>query len=177
MSHSSKMAGSFPIGTVLASRYKILRTDEVDGFKAHDLGLDQTVTLRRALLTSQRVSDTWRRRLWQLALVRDSNFLNVLDLIFDKSGDFVVTEILEHSRRSSRCGCRTLSRSARVRSRAVFQSPGNDGSAPAPGNQDRAADPERTKSQPQTTAQQSAQGLRRPARTPFNPGTLRLLRL
>jgi hypothetical protein len=49
---------------------------------------------------------------------------------------------------------------------------------PAPGNQDRAADPsERARSQPQAAAQQSAQGLRRSARTPVNPTRLFLLRL
>lgn len=33
------------VGTVLAKRYKILKTVDVDGFKAHDLVLDQTVPL------------------------------------------------------------------------------------------------------------------------------------
>ena len=79
------------VGTVLARRYRIL-TVEVDSFKAHDLALDQTVTVRQALLTSQRVGDTWRQKVQQVALVRDPNFLNVLDVIFDKSSDFVITE-------------------------------------------------------------------------------------
>jgi hypothetical protein len=64
----------------LARRYKILETIDVDSFKAHDLTLDQTVTVRQALLTSQRDGDTWRQKVQQLALVRDSNFLNVLDV-------------------------------------------------------------------------------------------------
>jgi hypothetical protein len=80
------------VGTVLARRYKILESIDVDSFKAHDLTLDQTVTVRQALLTSQRDGDTWRQKVQELALVRDPNFLNVLDVIFDKSNDFVITE-------------------------------------------------------------------------------------
>ena len=80
------------VGTVLARRYKILETIDVDSFKAHDVALDQTVTVRQALLTSQRAGDTWRQKVQQLALVRDLNFLNVLDVISDKSNDFVITE-------------------------------------------------------------------------------------
>ena len=87
-----KMTGSSLVGTVLARRYKILETIDVDSFKAHDLALDQTVTVRQALLTSQCAGDTWRQKIQQLALVRDPNFLNVLDVIFDKSSDFVITE-------------------------------------------------------------------------------------
>ena len=80
------------VGTVLARRYKILETIDVDSFKAHDVALDQTATVRQALLTSQRAGDTWRQKVQQLALVRDPNFLNVLDVIFAKSSDFVITE-------------------------------------------------------------------------------------
>src|ERR1700693_2129606 len=80
------------VGMVLASRYKILELIAGDGFKAHDLVLDQTVTVRQAFLTSQRAGDTWRQKVQQLALVRDPNFLNVLEVIFDKSSDFVITE-------------------------------------------------------------------------------------
>ena len=87
-----EMTGSSLVGTVLARRYKILERIEVGSFKAQDLALDQTVTVRQALLTSQRTADTWRQKVQQLALVRDANFLNVLDVIFDKSSDFVVTE-------------------------------------------------------------------------------------
>jgi hypothetical protein len=87
-----KMTGSSLVGTVLASRYKILEMVDVDSFKAHDLALDQPVTVRQALLTSQRAGDTWRQKVQQLALVRDPNFLNVLDVISEKSSDFVITE-------------------------------------------------------------------------------------
>ena len=92
--HDGKMTVSSLVGTVLARRYKILETIDVDSFKAHDLTLDQTVTVRQALLTSQRDGDTWRQKVQQLALVRDSNFFNVLDVIFDESSDFVITEPL-----------------------------------------------------------------------------------
>ena len=34
------------VGTVLARRYKILGSIDGDSFKAHDLTLDQTVTVR-----------------------------------------------------------------------------------------------------------------------------------
>jgi hypothetical protein len=88
----SKTTCSCFVGTVLARRYKILERIGVDSFKAHDLALDQTVRVRQALLTSQRAGDTWRQKVQQLALVRDPNFLNVLDVIFDKSSDFVITE-------------------------------------------------------------------------------------
>jgi hypothetical protein len=79
-------------GMVLASRYKILESIAGDGFKAHDLVLDQTVTVRQTFLTSQHAGDTWRQNVQQLALVRDPNFLNVLDVTSDKSNDFVITE-------------------------------------------------------------------------------------
>jgi hypothetical protein len=88
----AKMNGSSLAGTVLASRYKILETIDVDSFKAHDLTLDQTVTVRQALLTSQCDGNTWRQKIQQLALVRDPNFLNILDVVSDKSSYFVVTE-------------------------------------------------------------------------------------
>jgi hypothetical protein len=79
-------------GMVLASRYKILESVSGDSFKAHDLVLDQTVTVRQTFLTSQHAGDTWRQKVQQLALVRDPNFLNVLDVTSDKSNDFVITE-------------------------------------------------------------------------------------
>ena len=87
-----KITGSSLVGTVLARRYKILKMIDVDSFKAHDLALDQTVTVRRASLTSQCPSDTWCQKLHQLASVRNPHFLNVLDVISDKSSDFVITE-------------------------------------------------------------------------------------
>ena len=46
----------------------------------------------QANLTSQRDCDTWGQKVQQLARVRNPNFLNVLDVIFDKSSDFVITE-------------------------------------------------------------------------------------
>ena len=92
--HDGKMTGSSLVGTVLARRYKILESINVDNFKAHDLMLDQTVTVRQALLTSQRDGDIWRQKVQQLASMRDPNLLNVLDVIFDKSSDFVITEPL-----------------------------------------------------------------------------------
>jgi hypothetical protein len=87
-----KMTGPSLVGTVLARRYKILEAVDVDSFKAHDLTLDQTVTVRRALLASQPAGETWRQKVQQLALMRDPNFLNILDVIVDKSGAFVITE-------------------------------------------------------------------------------------
>jgi hypothetical protein len=87
-----KMTGSSLVGAVLARRYKILETIDADAFKAHDLALVQTVMVRQVSLTSQRASDTWCQKVHQLALVRNSNFLNVLDVISDKSNDFVITE-------------------------------------------------------------------------------------
>jgi cytidylate kinase len=41
--HDGKMTVSSLVETVLARRYKILETIDVDSFKAHDLTLDQTV--------------------------------------------------------------------------------------------------------------------------------------
>ena len=79
-------------GTVLAGRFKILKTIDADSYKAHDLVLDQTVTVRQAIPASQRADDTWRQKVQQLALVRDPNFLNILDVVSDKSSYFVVTE-------------------------------------------------------------------------------------
>ena len=87
-----KLTGSSLVGTVLARRYKILEMIDADSFKAHDLALDQTVTLRRASLTSQCPSDTWWQKIHQLASVRNPHFLNLLDVISDKSIDFVITE-------------------------------------------------------------------------------------
>ena len=87
-----KMTGSSLVGRVLAKRYKILERIDVDSFRAHDLALDQTVTVRQANLAFERNRDTWRKRVRRLASVRHPNFLNVLDLILDGSRDLVVTE-------------------------------------------------------------------------------------
>jgi len=66
---NGKMTRPPLVGTVLAMRYKILETVDVDSFKAHDPALDQTVTVRQALLISQRAGDTWRQKVQQLASV------------------------------------------------------------------------------------------------------------
>lgn len=87
-----KMNGSSLVGTMLADRFKILKTINVDSFKAHDVVLDQAVTVRQALGSSQRDDDTWRQKVQKLALVRHPNFLNVLDVVSDKSNYFVITE-------------------------------------------------------------------------------------
>ena len=84
--------GSSLAGTILAGRYKVLETIDVDSFKAHDLTLDQTVTVRKALLTSQRDSNIWRQKARQLVLVRNAKFLNIIDVVSEKSSDFVITE-------------------------------------------------------------------------------------
>jgi hypothetical protein len=90
--HDGKMVRPSLVRTVLASRYKILETVDLDSFKAHDLALDQTVTVRRVFLVSRRAGETWRQKIQQLALLRDPNFLNILDVIIDKSVAFVITE-------------------------------------------------------------------------------------
>src|SRR5271166_6487049 len=75
-----KMVESSLAGTVLSGRFKILKTIDVDSYRAHDLVLDQTVTVRQAILPSQGADDTWRQKVQQLASVRDPNFLNILDV-------------------------------------------------------------------------------------------------
>jgi hypothetical protein len=57
-----KFTGSSLAGRVLARRYKILGTIGADSFKAHDLALDQTVTVRRAMLTGGRDGDRERQK-------------------------------------------------------------------------------------------------------------------
>ena len=51
-----KITGSFA-GTILAGRYRIYNTTDMVSFKAHDLALDQTVSVRGALLTSKNLSE------------------------------------------------------------------------------------------------------------------------
>ena len=87
-----KMCGSSLVGIILADRFKILKTIDVDSFKAHDLVLDQTVTVRQALLSSPPDDETWRKNVQKLAFVRHPNFLNVLYVVCDKSSYFVITE-------------------------------------------------------------------------------------
>ena len=105
-----KLTGSSFVGTVLARRYKILEMIDADSFKAHDLALDQTVTLRRASLTSQCPSDSWCQKIHELASVRNTHFLNLLDVISDKSIDFVSS--------SNQCFRRRLSTSCIARPRS-----------------------------------------------------------
>jgi hypothetical protein len=87
-----KTTGSSLVGMVLARRYKILEAIEADSFKAHDLALDQTVTVRQTCVKSQGGGDAWRQKVQQFAKVKDPNFLNVIDVIFDKSNVSIVTE-------------------------------------------------------------------------------------
>src|ERR1700731_1339953 len=42
--------------------------------------------------TSPRDVEAWRQKVQQLVLVRNPNFLNVLDVVFDNSSGFVITE-------------------------------------------------------------------------------------
>ena len=79
-----KTSESSLAGTVLARRYKIMERIDGDSFKAHDLALDQTVTVRQAMPTSPRDGDAWRQNVQQLVLVRNPNFLNVLDVVFEQ---------------------------------------------------------------------------------------------
>src|ERR1700732_868308 len=90
--YEGKMTGLSLAGTGLARRYKILERMEGDSFKAHDLALDQTVTVRQAMPTSPRDGDAWCQKIQQLVLIRNPNFLNVLDVVFDKWSGFVITE-------------------------------------------------------------------------------------
>ena len=90
--HDGNMIRLFSAGTVLARRYKILERTDGDSFKAHDLALDQTVTVRQAMPTSPRDGDAWRQKVRRLILVRHPAFLNILDVIFDESIGFVITE-------------------------------------------------------------------------------------
>src|ERR1700757_794473 len=90
--HDGNMTGLSLTGTVLAKRYKILEMIDWDSFKAHDLTLDQTVTVRQATPTSPRDVDVWRKNVQRLVFARNPSFLNVLDVVFDKSSGFVITE-------------------------------------------------------------------------------------
>ena len=108
LDHDGNMDQLFLAGTVLARRYKILERTDWDSIKAHDLALDQTVTVRQAMPTSPRDGDAWRQKVRQLILVRHPAFLNVLDVIFDESIGFVITE---------RAGGRSIGELLRERSR------------------------------------------------------------
>jgi hypothetical protein len=79
-------------GTVLAERYKILETIEAGTFRGHDLALDQTVMVRQASLKTQGVAEFWHQKAQQLALIRDPDPLNVLDVVSENSNEFIITE-------------------------------------------------------------------------------------
>lgn len=93
---SMRTSGSWA-GIILSGRYRISQTIDLGSFKAHDLALDQTVMVKGPFL-SQGDGGVWRKKAQQLALVRNPNFLNVLDVVSDKSGDFLV---IEHPRGKS----------------------------------------------------------------------------
>src|ERR1700722_10211815 len=78
--------------TILAGRYRISKKIGADIFKAHDLALDQTVTVRGPFRSPKGYVDLWREKARQLALVRNPHFLNVLDVVSEESGDFLVSE-------------------------------------------------------------------------------------
>ena len=87
-----EMTGSSLVGAILATRYKILGPVDEGCFRAHDLDLDQTVTVRQTFFASRRDGNSGYQKVRHLALVRDPRFLNVLDVIFDKSSVFIITE-------------------------------------------------------------------------------------
>src|SRR5260370_19198777 len=67
--HDGNMTGLSVVGTVLAKRYQILERIEGDSFKAHDLALDQTVTVRQAMPTTPRDCAAWRQTLQKRTFV------------------------------------------------------------------------------------------------------------
>ncbi len=87
----AKNSASTLLGQILAGRYKILKVIDASTFKGHDLALDQTVNVRE-LCAPQRDRDIWRQKARELILVRDPNFLNVIDMVCDGSSDFVISE-------------------------------------------------------------------------------------
>jgi hypothetical protein len=90
--HRPGDAVSSVLGQILAGRYKILKQIDPGTFKGHDLALDQTVNVRQALGASQQDRDIWCQKARELIGVRNSNFLNVIDLICEESSDFVISE-------------------------------------------------------------------------------------
>src|SRR6266481_2065876 len=89
--HPLKNSASTLLGQILAGRYKILKVIDASTFKGHDLALDQTVNVRE-LWAPQRDRDIWRQKARELILVRNPNFLNVIDMVCDGSSDFVISE-------------------------------------------------------------------------------------
>jgi hypothetical protein len=90
--HSPEDSASTLLGQILAGRYKILKVIDASTLKGHDLALDQTVNVRMALRAHQRDRDIWRQKARKLILVRNSNFLNVIDMVSNGSSDFVISE-------------------------------------------------------------------------------------
>jgi hypothetical protein len=87
-----KKSESSLVGMVLAGRYQVLEAMDASSFKAHDLALDQTVTVREVLPESQCGCDFWREKAYRLASMRDPNFLNILEVISEKGREFVISE-------------------------------------------------------------------------------------
>ena len=73
---------------ILAGRYRISKKIGEGIFKAHDLALDQTVTVRGPFRSPKGYGPLWRKKARQLALVRNPHFLNVLDVVYAESADF-----------------------------------------------------------------------------------------
>jgi hypothetical protein len=88
----AKNSTSTLLGQILAGRYKILKVIDASTFKGHDLELDQTVNVREELGAAQRDRDIRRQKARELILVRNPNFLNVIDIVCDGSSDFVISE-------------------------------------------------------------------------------------
>ena len=81
------------------------RRIEGDSFKAHDLALDQTVTVRQAMPTSPRAGDARRQNVQQLVFVRNPNFLNILDVVLDKSSGSMVSGLPDSTKRQEAKEC------------------------------------------------------------------------
>src|SRR5438067_1453104 len=75
-SRGDKASKSRLTGDVLADRYKVLSQAGEENFKAHDLALDQTVTVRAWLPMSAPQPAESFRKINRLSSVRDPNFLN-----------------------------------------------------------------------------------------------------
>ena len=77
---------------ILAGRFRISKKIGAGIVKAQDLALDQTVMVRGPFRSPKGYGDLWRNKARQLALVRNPHFLNVLDVVSEESGDFLVSE-------------------------------------------------------------------------------------
>ena len=77
---------------ILAGRYRISKKIGAGIFKAHDLALDQTVTVRGPFRSLKDYGDLWHKKARQLALACNPHFLNVLAVVSEESGDFLVSE-------------------------------------------------------------------------------------